>query len=115
MPGDPDVVLVRGAARQIMLVAEAAMAAGLPGGSAMGRPACAVIPEAMRAARGATSLGCIGNRVYTALADDELYFAIPGARIGEVVDRLAVIAHANRELEAYRRGRLAAHPVAPPS
>ena len=44
-PVDPDVVLVRGDARQIMLVAEAARAAGIGhDGAAMGRPACAMIP-----------------------------------------------------------------------
>jgi uncharacterized protein (DUF169 family) len=54
---------------------------------------------------GATSLGCIGNRVYTSLADDELHFAIPGAKIAEVVDRLETIANADRELEMHHRAR----------
>ncbi len=105
-PVDPDVVLVRGNARQIMLVAEAARAAGIgPDGPALGRPACSMIPEAMRAARGNTSLGCIGNRVYTGLGDDELYFTVPGARLDEVVLKLETIVHANRELEQYHEGR----------
>jgi len=105
-PVDPDVVLVRGNARQIMLVAEAARAAGIGhDGPALGRPACSMIPEAMRAARGNTSLGCIGNRVYTELGDDELYFTIPGARLDEVVLELETIVHANRELEQYHEGR----------
>ena len=105
-PVDPDVVLVRGTARQIMLVAEAARAAGIGhDGPALGRPACSMIPEAMRAARGNTSLGCIGNRVYTELGDDELYFTIPGARLDEVVLKLETIVHANRELEQYHEGR----------
>jgi uncharacterized protein (DUF169 family) len=106
-PCEPDVVLVRGKARQIMLVAEAARAAGVgPDGGAMGRPACAMIPETVNTARGATSLGCIGNRVYTGLADDELYFAIPGRRVADVVAKLDTIVTANRELEAYHRARL---------
>jgi uncharacterized protein (DUF169 family) len=105
-PVDPDVVLIRGRARQIMLVAEAARAAGIGhDGPALGRPACAMIAEAMRSARGNTSLGCIGNRVYTELGDDELYFTIPGGRLGDVVAEVEVIAHANRELEAYHRQR----------
>lgn len=108
-PVDPDVVVVRGNARQVMLVAEAARAAGIGhDGAAMGRPACAMIPEAMRSARGNTSLGCIGNRVYTGLGDDELYFTIPGARVGDVAARLATIVDANRELEHYHRDRRAA-------
>jgi uncharacterized protein (DUF169 family) len=107
-PCEPDVVLVRGTARQIMLVAEAASAAGIGAdGATMGRPACAMIPEAMRSVRGNTSLGCIGNRVYTGLGDDELYFTIPGARLGEVIAKLETITTANRELEQYHRQRRA--------
>ena len=107
-PVDPDVVLVRGTARQIMLVAEAARAAGIGhDGAAMGRPACAMIPEAMNTARGNTSLGCIGNRVYTGLGDAELYFTIPGARLADLIGKLETIVHANRELEQYHQGRRA--------
>jgi uncharacterized protein (DUF169 family) len=105
-PVDPDVVLVRGTARQIMLVAEAARAAGIgQEGPALGRPACSMIPEAMRGARGNTSLGCIGNRVYTGLGDDELYFTVPGSRVADLVARLETIVHANGELERYHEGR----------
>ena len=107
-PVPPDVVLVRGRARQIMLVAEAARAAGLAGdAAAMGRPACAMIPAVLARPGGVTSLGCIGNRVYAGLGDDELYFTIPGARIGDLVERLETVLHANRELEQYHQARRA--------
>jgi len=107
-PVPPDVVLVRGRARQIMLVAEAARAAGLAGdAAAMGRPACAMIPAVLDRPGAVTSLGCIGNRVYTGLGDDELYFTIPGGRIGDVVERLETVLHANRELEQYHQARRA--------
>lgn len=44
-PFAPDVVIVRGTPRQLMLVAEAARAAGVfDTASIMGRPACAMIP-----------------------------------------------------------------------
>src|SRR5262249_4920720 len=101
-PVEPDAVLVRGNARQIMLVAEAARAAGIGHeGPTLGRPACSMIPEAMRAARGNTSLGCIGNRVYTGLGDGELYFTIPGASLPSVGAKLDTIAHPNREPQQY--------------
>jgi uncharacterized protein (DUF169 family) len=107
-PAPPDVVLVRGRARQIMLVAEAARAAGLAGDTAaMGRPACAMIPAALAGPGAVTSLGCIGNRVYTGLGDDELYFTIPGPRIGDVVERLETVVRANGELRKYHEGRRA--------
>jgi uncharacterized protein (DUF169 family) len=102
----PDVVLIRGSARQVMLLAEAANAAGAAGASQlMGRPTCAAIPVALQTGGTVTSLGCIGNRVYTGLGDDELYFALPGPRLAAVVAKLATILHANRELEAFHRGR----------
>jgi uncharacterized protein (DUF169 family) len=104
----PDVVLVAGNARQVMLLAEAAQAAGVGGPGLLGRPTCAALPVAMQTGQGVASLGCIGNRVYTALPDDELYFALPGSRLDAVVEKLAEIVHANRELEKYHRAKQAA-------
>lgn len=111
-PVTPDVVLVRGTARQLMLLAEAAQAAGVSGvGPAMGRPTCAVVPEAINAARTSASFGCVGNRVYTGASDDEGYFAIPGAQLPIVEERLAVVVRANQELEKIHRARAAAAPT----
>ena len=105
----PDIVLVRGTVKQLMLLAEAAQAAGVAGGGAtMGRPTCAVLPESLQSGKTATSFGCIGNRVYTGLGDDEGYYAIPGARVTEVVSQLAIITEANRQLEKFHRARLGA-------
>jgi uncharacterized protein (DUF169 family) len=102
-----DVVLVRGNAKQMMLIAEAASAAGLSGDAAlMGRPTCAMIPAAMQGGCVTTSLGCIGNRVYTGLGDDEFYAAIPGSKLVPLVDKLAIIVTANRELENFHRMRM---------
>jgi uncharacterized protein (DUF169 family) len=106
VPEEPDVVLVRGNAKQVMLLAEAAQAAGVGAESGfMARPTCAVVPEVLRTRRSAASLGCIGNRVYTGLADDELYFALPGEHVEAVTEKLGAIVHANRELENYHRAR----------
>jgi uncharacterized protein (DUF169 family) len=105
-PVPPDVVLVRGNARQLMLLAEAAQSAGASGAApTMGRPTCAVLPEAINGGRTAASFGCIGNRVYTGAGDDEAYFAIPGGRLAAVAERLAVIVRANAELEKFHRAR----------
>ena len=112
-PVPPDVVLIRGNAQQLMLLAEAAQAAGVAGsGPAMGRPTCAVLPEAINSTRTAASFGCIGNRVYTGAADTEAYFAIPGAQLGAVEEQLAVVMRANQELEKFHRARAAATPAA---
>ena len=92
-----------------MLLAAAAQAAGVSGtGAPMGRPTCAVLPEAINSGRTAASFGCIGNRVYTGADQTEAYFAIPGPQLGAVEQKLAVIVRANRELERFHRGRAAA-------
>ena len=105
-PVPPDVVLVRGNARQLMLLAEAAQAAGVAGaGPSMGRPTCAVVPEAINAACTSASLGCVGNRVYTGASDNEAYFAIPGAQLHALEEKLAVIVRVNHELEKFHRDR----------
>ncbi len=104
---EPDVVLVRGSARQMMVLAEAAHAAGVACQSSMvGRPTCAAIPEVMQSGMSATNLGCIGNRVYTELGDDELYFAFAGLQLEKIVERLSAIVNANKQLETYHRERV---------
>ncbi len=105
---EPDVVLVSGNARQMMLLAEATRAAGADCETTMvGRPTCAAIPEVMRSGRTASNLGCIGNRVYTELPDDELYFAIAGKQLDRILEQLEKIIHANRELEKFHLARRA--------
>jgi uncharacterized protein (DUF169 family) len=110
VPFEPEVVLVCGNAKQIMLLTEAAQAAGVGAETPlMGRPTCAAIPTVLQTQRGAASLGCIGNRVYTEMADDELYFALPGKKLSAVVEKLATSVIANRELESYHRARALQH------
>ncbi len=109
MPCAPDVVLVRGTAAQLMVLVEAAQSAGVsPDAPAMGRPTCAALPQALESGRPAMSLGCIGNRIYTGLADGEGYLAIPAAALKTIAARLGVIAHANAELARFHRARLPA-------
>ena len=62
------------------------------------------IPAAM--AKGAiTSSGCIGNRVYTDLAEGELYAMVPGKDLESVANELETIASANAKLHEYHRSR----------
>ena len=104
----PDVVIISGKPRQLMLLAEASIAAEVEiENGAMGRPTCAIVPAVIQSGKGASSLGCIGNRVYTALSDDDFYFAFPGKHISAIIDKLAMIVNANSELEAYHQQRQA--------
>lgn len=105
---EPDIVLIRGNARQIMLLTEAARAAGVGEGDTLGRPACSMIPAAMMGGQTVSSFGCIGNRVYTELPDHEMYIAIPSAQLATVLDKLTTIVAANSALEQFHLQRRAA-------
>jgi uncharacterized protein (DUF169 family) len=103
---EPDVVIFRGNARQIMLLSEAARAAGaFDAGAVMGRPACAMVPQSLNAGSSIASVGCIGNRVYTGLSDDELYVTVPGEAVGRVLEQLETVLAANAALEGFHRAR----------
>jgi uncharacterized protein (DUF169 family) len=104
-PVDPDVVIFAAPAAQIMLLQEAAQRAGRAAQFPMlGRPTCMAIPAAM--AKGAViSSGCIGNRVYTDLAEGELYAMVPGKDVERIANELETTASANAKLEEYHRSR----------
>ena len=102
---DPDVAIFAGRPGPLMRLQEAVARAGaasqLP---LLGRPTCMALPAAMTHGS-VMSSGCIGNRVYTELGEDELYLMIPGNRLVEVAEQAAVIATANDTLERYHRER----------
>ena len=104
-PVDPDVVLFAITAGKLMLLEEAALRAGVASKlPLLARPTCMAIPAAM--AHGmVTSAGCIGNRVYTRIGDDEMYAAIPGRALELVAQELETIASANLALAQYHRNR----------
>jgi uncharacterized protein (DUF169 family) len=106
LPVAADVVMIRGTARQLMLLAEAAHRAGVAGETpTMGRPTCAILPQAIDSQRTQASFGCIGNRVYTGLDDAEAWYALPGGRVNDVLAALETLVRANRELETFHRRR----------
>ena len=104
-PVDPDVVIFAAPAAQIMLLQEAAQRAGRAAQFPMlGRPTCMAIPAAM--AKGAIiSSGCVGNRVYTDLAEGELYAMVPGKDVEHIAHELETIASANAKLHEYHSSR----------
>ncbi len=104
-PVAPDVVLFAGKPSVMMLLNEAALRAGVGAHSAtLGRPPCMALPAALD--RGtALSTGCVGNRIYTGIGDDELYLAVRGADIERVATEAQTIAKANARLAEYHRAR----------
>jgi uncharacterized protein (DUF169 family) len=106
-PVDPDVAMVVGRPGRLMLLNEAAARAGVAAqGAFMGRPTCMVLPASFGGGL-VGSAGCVGNRIYTDLGDDEVYVAIAGRDLIAVVDALSVIEGANAMLSEYHRGRRA--------
>jgi uncharacterized protein (DUF169 family) len=104
-PFTPDVVLFSCKPAAAMLLNEAANRAGVTSGApALGRPTCMALPASLQ--HGAIlSLGCIGNRVYTGLREDEMYMVFRGRDIASVADALAAIVSANAALSEYAAGR----------
>jgi uncharacterized protein (DUF169 family) len=106
IPVAPDVVLLFVRADQTLILSEASqqLEGGLP--PAMGRPACAIIPQARNTGRSALSLGCCGARAYLdVLSDDIALYAIPGAAIAAFAERIAALANANAILTKFHQIR----------
>jgi uncharacterized protein (DUF169 family) len=103
----PDVVLFMGRPGYLMLLQEAAVRAGV-GASvpSLPRPTCMAVPAAM--ANGVVaSTGCVGNRVYTDLPEDEIYMMVPGKDLAKVAEEMKTIVEANAKLSEYHRARRA--------
>jgi uncharacterized protein (DUF169 family) len=106
MPVDPDVVLLFVRADQTLIVAEASqqLETGLP--PVMGRPACAIIPQAHNTGRSALSLGCCGARAYLdVLSDDIALYGVPGSRLEALAERVEALAKANGILQKFHQIR----------
>jgi uncharacterized protein (DUF169 family) len=106
IPIDPDVVLLFVRAGQTLILSEASqqLEGGMP--PAMGRPACAIIPQAINSARSALSLGCCGARAYLdVLTEDVALFAVPGKTLAAFTERVAALSHANGILTKFHGQR----------
>ena len=103
-PLDPDVVVVTGKPGGLMLLHESGLRLGRASLPMLGRPTCMAVPAALSHGL-ASSLGCIGNRVYTAMADDEFYTMVKGADLESLTLEIGTITNANATLADYHRER----------
>ena len=53
------------------------------------------------------SAGCIGNRVYTGIGEDELYVVLRGADLDRIAAEIDTIQSANQTLTQYHQDRRA--------
>ena len=96
-PLPPDVVLLFASSRQGLVITEAVQRVEADGAPpALGRPACAIVPQAINTGRAALSLGCCGARAYLdALSDDVALWAIPGEKLADYAASAETLANAN--------------------
>jgi uncharacterized protein (DUF169 family) len=105
--GVPDVVLLFVNSSQTLILSEATQQVESQVAPAMGRPACAVVPQVMNSGSAALSLGCCGARAYLdVLQDDTAVFAIPGAKLSAYAERIEALSKANTLLSRLKRGRI---------
>jgi uncharacterized protein (DUF169 family) len=105
-PLPPEVVLLFVNANQTLILSEATQQVENQNAPAMGRPACAVVPQVMNTGRAALSLGCCGARAYLdVLTNDVAVFAIPGDKLEAYTRRIEVLAKANGVLSKFHQIR----------
>ncbi len=93
-------------ANQTLILSEATQQVENQNAPAMGRPACAIVPQVMNTGRAALSLGCCGARAYLdVLTDDVAIFAIPGAKLEAYTRRIEALAKANAVLANFHQIR----------
>ena len=104
-PTEPDVVLLVGVPGRLMLLCEAALRAGAAiQAPLLARPTCMALPAALTFGA-VISMGCIGNRIYTDLSENELYVVIAGKDIARVADQISTIREANSRLSEHHQAR----------
>lgn len=102
----PDVVLLFVDASRTLILTEATQQVEDQNPPALGRPACAVVPQVINTGRAALSLGCCGARAYLdTLTSDVALFAIPGLKLEAYARRIEALSKANSALTKFHRLR----------
>jgi uncharacterized protein (DUF169 family) len=105
-PLPPDAVLLFVQAQQALILSEAAQQVEAGMAPALGRPACAIVPQVVNTNRAAMSLGCCGARAYlSVLTDDVALWALPGVKLSAYVERIEALAKANSVLSQFHQIR----------
>jgi uncharacterized protein (DUF169 family) len=95
-PVDPDVVLLRLNAKQLMVVSDA-----VPGLRIEGKPQCHIVAIAKEQGEIAASVGCALSRVRTGMPATETTCAIPGSKVEDVVTAIEKNAVADSAVARY--------------
>lgn len=95
-PIDPDVVLLRVNAKQLMVLSDA-----LPALRIEGKPQCHIVAVAKEQGEIAASVGCALSRVRTGMSANEMTCAIPASKLAEVLDKVQKNAVADTAVARY--------------
>jgi uncharacterized protein (DUF169 family) len=95
-PVDPDVVLLRLNAKQLMVLSDA-----LPGLRIEGKPQCHIVAAAKEQGEVVASVGCMLSRQRTAMPSEQMTCAIPAERLADVVDRAQATAATDAVVAQY--------------
>jgi uncharacterized protein (DUF169 family) len=95
-PVDPDVVLLRLQAKQVMILHDA-----LPDIRLEGKPQCHIIAIAKEENTAAASVGCMLSRVRTGMPNHQMTCALPARRLGEIIARVQETLQADVAVAAY--------------
>jgi uncharacterized protein (DUF169 family) len=100
-------ILIAAKPAAAMFIYESALRAGAGNALAniLGRPACAVLPLASKTGLASLSLGCMGNRTFTGLPDEELYVCIPSGHWSKVLAKSIEIGRANAAMKQFYQDR----------
>lgn len=97
----PDVVLLRVTPRQMMEISDSVPVEW------SGKPQCQILPRAADRGVIAASMGCALSRARTGMGDDELTVAVPGGRVGELVEALREVCRADEAVVGYAHADMA--------
>lgn len=105
-PTAPDVVLLFTHAAQSLVMTEAVARVDGQPPVAMGRPACALIPQVVNSAQSAMSLGCCDARAYLGtLSDGIALWGLRGDALADYVREIEILSKANGVLSQFHASR----------
>lgn len=93
---DPDVVMIRVNAKQLMVLRDA-----LPGLRIDGKPQCHIVAVAKQEGEVAVSVGCMLSRARTAMLKTDMTCAIPASRLHDVVRQVQATAATDSIVASY--------------
>jgi uncharacterized protein (DUF169 family) len=95
-PVDPDVVMIRVNAKQLMVLSDA-----LPGLRIDGKPQCHIVAVAKQDGEVAVSVGCMLSRTRAAMPKTEMTCAIPASRLHDLVRQIQATAATDAIVASY--------------